>query len=123
MYDCSLHHPSRPPSRGAGPFAGAGALLAGILGLLVACGSDDSAPQTGTGGTGAEEPAPAAAGRGNRGEGYELTPSFDITNPQRPVPPREQLVEGASSVYGTGGSRGSAAPDAGSADAGADAAP
>jgi hypothetical protein len=60
---------------------------------------------------------------GLRGEGFEPTPTFDITNPQRPVPPRSRLVEGINNLNGTGGSGGSSPGDAGSTDAGSDGAP
>ena len=120
MYDC-LRGSSR---RGVGRCAGWVFLLAGTFGVLVACGSDDSAPQTGAGGSdGQTVTGSTDAGRPLPGEGFEPTPDFDITSPQRPVPPREQLIEGVATLNGTGGSSGGAAnsPDAGAGDAGADA--
>jgi hypothetical protein len=116
MYDSS-----RGSSFCAGRSAGWEFLLAGTFGILVACGSDESAPQTGVGGS-REITASADAGRLLPGEGFEPTPAFDITNPQRPVPPREQLVEGVANLNGGGSGGGSSAPDGGAdADAGADA--
>jgi len=101
----------------AGRSTGWGFLLAGMFGVLVACSSDDSAPQTGSGGQAQNVTGAADAGRPLPGEGFEATPDFDITNPQRPVPPREQLVAGAANLNGTGGSSGrsSRTPDAGAA--------
>jgi hypothetical protein len=65
--------------------------------------------------------ATGAAGAGNplRGEGFDPTPSFDITNPDREPPSRDELREGVLSLGvggGTSGTRGTA--DAGSPDAG-----
>ncbi|MEO8179645.1 MAG: hypothetical protein ABI895_12500 [Deltaproteobacteria bacterium] len=92
------------------------------MGVLVACSSDDSAPETGLGGSNGDGvTALADAGR-SPGEGFEATPDFDITSPQRPVPPRRELVEAVAGLNGTGGASSGTggAPDAG-ADAGADA--
>jgi hypothetical protein len=89
---------------------------------LVACGSDDSAPQTSTGGSGGGQNATGAdADRALPGEGFEATPDFDITDPQKPVPPRDELVEGIANLNGTGGAsnRGSGTTVAGAGDAGA----
>jgi hypothetical protein len=62
----------------------------------------------------------ADAGGPLRGEGFEPTPTFDITSPDREPPSREELIEGIGSLGGTGGS--SATPpaptDAGSTDGG-----
>lgn len=112
----------RTPSRSAGRGAGWGFLLAGMFGVLVACGSDDSAPQTSTGGSGGGQSATGAdPERALPGEGFEATPDFDITDPQKPVPPRDELVEGIANLNGTGGAsgRGSSTTDAGAGDAGA----
>jgi hypothetical protein len=98
--------------------------LAGTVSVLVGCGSDDSAPQTGSGGSRGQPVASSAdAGRALPGEGLEPTPDFDITNPQREVPSREQLVDGISTLYGNGGAAGGtpSATDAGAGDAGSDA--
>src|SRR5262245_27300942 len=105
MTDCSRGAPFYR-SFGAGRGAGWGFSLAGTLSCILACSEDDSAPQTGTGGLGNDVTGSADAGRQGPGEGYEPTPTFDITNPQRPVPPRSQLVEG---VYNLNGGRGSPA--------------
>jgi hypothetical protein len=112
----------RTPISNAGRGAGWGFLLAGMFGVLVACGSDDSAPQTSTGGSGGGQSVTGAdADRALPGEGFEATPDFDITDPQKPVPPRDELVEGIANLNGTGGSsnRGSGTTDAGAGDAGA----
>jgi hypothetical protein len=62
----------------------------------------------------------ADAGRALPGEGFEATPDFDITDPQKPVPPRDELVAGAANLNGTGGysSGGPRSSDAGTGDAG-----
>ena len=113
---------SRVPSTQAGRSAGWGFLLAGALGALLACSSDDSAPQTGLGGSGGDEVIGRADAGRSPGEGFEATPDFDITSPQRPVPPRRELVEAVAGLNGMGGSGSGTGrtPDAG-ADAGADA--
>lgn len=105
----------------AGRSVGGGFLLAGTFVILCACGSNNGGPQTGVGG-GSSLPDSSDAGRPSPGEGFELTPDFDITRPQRPVPPRQQLVDGVATLGGAWGSSGvsGAVPDAG-ADAGADA--
>src|SRR4051812_15535876 len=115
MHDCSRGSPCRSVRRNAGRNAGWGFLLAGTVGVLVSCGSDDSA-QTGAGGsTGQPVASSADAGRPLPGEGFEPTPDFDITNPQREVPSRQDLVAGISTLYGNAGAGGSpaGAPDAG----------
>jgi hypothetical protein len=112
MYD-SL---SRSSLRNSGHRAALSFLLAGTLGVLVACGSDDPARQTGTGGTGST--GQADAGPPLRGEGLESTPDFDITNRQVPVPPRDQLTDSVAAL-GQAGSGSTLPPQA---DAGADAA-
>ena len=114
---------ARTPSYGAGRGAGSGFLWAGMVGVLIACGSDDSAPRTSTGGSGGGSNVTGSADAGRQqlpGEGYEATPDFDITDPQKPVPPRDELVEGIANLNGTGGyaSGGSRRPDAGAGDAG-----
>ena len=127
MYDCSRGSDRRPvfcrhvSRTQAGRSVGRGFLLAGIFGVLCACGSDDSAPQTGLGG-GSSVTAATDAGPASPGEGFEATPDFDITSPQRPVPPRQQIVDGVATLNGSGGSGGSGGVilDAG-ADSGADA--
>lgn len=127
MHDCSRGSSFRSIRRNAGHDighrAGWGFLLAGTVGVLLACGSDDSAPQTGAGGSRGQPVASSAdAGRPLPGEGLEPTPDFDITNPQREVPSRQQLVDGISTLYGSGGSGGTpSASDAGAGDAGNDA--
>jgi hypothetical protein len=94
-----------------------------MFAVLVACGSDDSAPRTSTGGGGGQNVTGSAdAGRALPGEGFEATPDFDITNPQKPVPARDELVESVANLNGTGGysSGGPRSRDAGAvADAGA----
>jgi len=126
MYDSS----PRSSSKNAGHRAGLGFLLAGTLGVLVACGSDDPAPQTGAGGS--DSTGQADAGPPLRGEGLESTPDFDITDRQVPVPPREQIRDSVAAI-GQAGSGGNlpapsdagddggvpAAADAGSGDSGA----
>jgi len=109
------------PSCSAGRGAGWGFLWAGMLGILVACSSDDSAPQTSSGGNGGGQSVTGAdAERPLPGEGFEATPDFDITDPQKPVPPRDELVEGVANLNGTGGASGGGTPttDAGTGDAG-----
>ena len=116
----------RTPSCSAGRGAGRRFLWAGMLGVLVACGSDDSTPRTSSGGngTGGNGGGPSVTGadaeRPLPGEGFEATPDFDITNPQKPVPPRDELVEGVANLNGTGGASGGGTPttDAGTGDAG-----
>ena len=114
MYD-SL---PRSSLRSAGHSAGLSFLLAGTLWVLVACGSDDPARPTGAGGSGST--AQADSGPPLRGEGFENTPDFDITDRQVPVPPREQLRDSLAAI-GQAGSGGSlpAQADAGDADAAA----
>ena len=120
MYDSS----PRSSLRNAGHRAGLSFLLAGTLGVLVACGSDDPARPTGAGGT--SSTGQADSGPPLRGEGLESTPDFDITNRQVPVPPREQLRDSLAAI-GQAGSGGNlpAQTDAGAGDAAAaiDAAP
>lgn len=62
----------------------------------------------------------AGAGNPLRGEGFEATPTFDITNPDREPPSREELIEAIGNLNGGGGSNaGAPAPaDAGNTDAG-----
>jgi hypothetical protein len=93
-----------------------------MFGVLVACGSDDSAPQTSAGGSNGGQSVTGAADAGRQlpGEGFEATPDFDITDPQKPVPARDELVDGVASLNGTGGSSsGPRTTDAGADDAGA----
>jgi len=52
-----------------------------------------------------------------RGEGFERTPEFDITDRQRPIPPRTQLIDSIAAL-GQAGSGGNLPPT----DAGSDAA-
>jgi len=101
MYD-SL---TRSSLRNAGHRTGLSFLLAGTLGVLVACGSDDPARQTGAGG-GTGSTGQADSGPALRGEGFENTPDFDITDRQVPVPPREQLLDSLTALgqAGSGGS-------------------
>jgi hypothetical protein len=98
MYD-SL---SRSSLRNVGQRAGLSFLLAGTLGILVACGSDDPPSRAATGG-----PATGQADSGPplRGEGFERTPEFDITDRQRPIPPRTQLIDSIAGLgqAGSGG--------------------
>jgi len=110
----------RTPSYSAGRCAGWGFLWAGMFSVLVACSSDDSAPQASNGGSGGGQGVTGAeAERPLPGEGFEATPDFDITDPQKPVPPRDELVEGVANLNGTGGSGGgSRTTDAGTGDAG-----
>jgi len=119
MHDCSRGSSRRNVGRDAGWDSRWIFLLAGTV--LVACGSDDSAPQTGAGGSNGQPVASSAdAGRPLPGEGFEPTPDFDITNPQREVPSRQQLVDGISTLYANAGAGGGAAStaDAGARDAG-----
>jgi hypothetical protein len=92
-----------------------------MFGILVACGSDDSAPRTSAGSGGGQNVTGSAdAGRILPGEGFEATPDFDIRDPQKPVPPRDELVEGIANLNGTGGysNGGPRTTDAGVGDAG-----
>jgi hypothetical protein len=123
MYDRSLHCSLRPAANTAGRVAGWCVFLAGSLGVLLACG-DELTPLPAAGGSSAQPVTTGFADAGRlRGEGFEPTPTFDITNPERPVPPRSQLVEGINNLNGTGGTGGAIVVDAGATDAGADAAP
>jgi hypothetical protein len=92
-----------------------------LFGVLVACGSDDSSPASSAGSGGGQNVTGSAdAGRQLPGEGFEATPDFDITDPQKPVPPRDELVESVANLNGTGGdsSGGPRTTDAGPSDAG-----
>jgi len=91
-----------------------------MFGVLIACGSADSAPQTRNGGSGGGQSVTGAdAERALPGEGFEATPDFDITDPQKPVPARDELVDRVANLNGTGGSAGgSRTTDAGTGDAG-----
>ena len=111
---------ARSPSHSAGRGASWGFLWAGMFGVLMGCSSDDSAPQTSTGGSGGGQSVTSEAERPLPGEGFEATPDFDITDPQKPVPPRDELVDGVANLNGTGGSAsgGSRTTDAGTGDAG-----
>jgi len=113
MYDSS----PRSSLRNAGHRAGLSFLLAGTLGVLVACGSDDPARPTGAGGT--SSTGQADSGPPLRGEGLENTPDFDITDRQVPVPPREQLRDSVAAIGQAGSGGNLPAPT----DAGGDAAP
>ena len=135
MYDCSRGSSSGSARRNAGRSTSGRhpawrVLLAGTFAILVACGSDDSADETGAGGadsvaacasSAAACSASADAGRPLPGEGLEPTPDFDITNPQRDVPSRQELVDGVATLNGAGGSAASNTSDAGTGDAGTDA--
>jgi hypothetical protein len=95
--------------------------LAVTLGFSVACDSDDPEPATNAGGTSGQATGVADAGNTPlRGEGFEPTPTFDISNPDREPPSREELIEGIGNLTGAGGgSGGSPGPaDAGSPDGG-----
>jgi hypothetical protein len=74
------------------------------------------------GGSSGQATAVADAGNPLRGEGFEPTPTFDITNPDREPPSRDELIEGVLNL-GVGGSSGNtrSPSDAGSPDAGGDA--
>jgi hypothetical protein len=90
------------------------------LGVSVACSSEDDDPEMSAGGTGGQATGAAGASGPLRGEGFEPTPTFDITSPDREPPSREELVEGIGNLSGAGGSSGStpAPADAGSTDGG-----
>jgi hypothetical protein len=125
MYDRSRESPFHSAGRcfpSAGRGAGSAFLLAGMFGVLVACSSDDSSSRTSDGGSGGSQnvTGSADAGRQLPGEGFEATPDFDITDPQKPVPPRDELVERVANLNGTGGvsSGGTRTNDAGASDAG-----
>lgn len=110
---------SRSASRNASRNASGVVLFAVTLGFSAACNSDDDSPGTNTGGTGGQATGLADAGGPLRGEGFEPTPTFDISNPEREPPSREELIEGIGNLGGTGGSAASPAPaDAGSTDGG-----
>src|SRR5262245_38160346 len=115
-----MYQSSRGSSRNhAGLCASLGLLLAVTLGFSAACDSDDSEPATSAGGTSGQATGAAGAGDPLRGEGFEPTPTFDITNPDREPPSRDELVEGVLNL-GVGGSNSGVRPpaDAGSPDGG-----
>src|SRR5688572_33452969 len=117
MYHCSRGRSAINAGRGARW----GLLLAVTIGFSAACDSDDDAdPGTNVGGSGARATGAAGAGNPLRGEGFEPTPAFDITNPDREPPSRDEVLVGVGSLTGMGGG-GSSTPapaDAGSADGG-----
>lgn len=100
--------------------AGRGLLLAVTLAFSAACGSDDDTPTTSAGGATGPATAVADAGPPLRGEGFEPTPSFDISNPDREPPSRADVIEGVLNLNGGAGSGGRTPPqgDAGNGDAG-----
>jgi hypothetical protein len=113
MYDSS----SRSSLRNAGRGAGLSFLLAGTVAVLVACGSDDPPSRAESGG-GSGPTGQADSGPPLRGEGFERTPDFDITDRQRPIPPRTQLIDSLAGL----GQAGSAGNLPTQTDAGTDAA-
>ena len=126
MYQSSRGSSAGSPGNCAGKNTGRGAsrglFLAVTLGVLAACDSDDSSPPAAVGGSSGQPTAVADAGNPLRGEGFEPTPTFDITNPDREPPSRNDVIEGVLNLGVGGGTGNPQSPsDAGSPDAGGDA--
>ena len=71
-----------------------GLFIAGTVGVLVACGTDDPAPDNAT----AAENTPDASLRDLPGDGLETTPDFDVTGPRAPSD-RPELIEAIGGQY------------------------
>lgn len=80
----------RSPYRASGPHLLYRLLVAGTVGVLVACGTDDPAPDNATG----ADDTPDASLRDLPGDGLETTPASDI---RRPRQKRPELIDALGS--------------------------